>query len=700
MFHVLVLKPIGDRVAGYYLKQGPGEWLGRGADRLGLQGGIAAEAMTAVLRGRDPSTGVYLPRVKSPRRRAGWDLVFAAPKSLSLASATFPGTTSGHGPPFGIAHRLAVRGAVEHLQRESRKEIVGAAFDHTHNAGGEPHLHTHVLVANLAPTADGWAALGTWLHREELAAVYHLGLRHHLERTGLQLDWRIRSDGLPDLAVVPRAAVRAASTRSHESRHGAGWAGRNGPPREWEAPVLRAGWSSSHASRAQESAGAHSSRRPDARASLEARVSARLLSRASTFTKRDVITALATSSRAGFDAEAASSWAHAFWNASSPVLSDMGADRRTTPRALDADRRLAELIERRAERCVQALVVGELETAAQFDPTLSSRSRETVRSLVGDEGVVLLAADPGRSNFVVDAAIGAACASVWESNGTTVAVAARSAAESARWAALSGIDPFHPSVRPGVLIVDQADRRPPGELMALLSAAPGAKVVLVEGGTLPRARVDSSLGYTQTATALSRLDPGPTPEWRALPDAPVSAPALTGVAAGSLLDRWAQSFGVACKENPTMVGLGVPETLALNDAARRHLLATGRLEGPSIEANGRSFQSGDRVVAIRGAGAGLPAGTVGAIVEVDPKRRSVMISWPDRATEMKRDRLAAIGHGYAATPKLASRMEGPVFVLGRAEGLGIERSRIAAQISVERPGPALERERHRVGREL
>ncbi|HEX6395247.1 MAG TPA: MobF family relaxase [Acidimicrobiales bacterium] len=698
---MLVLKPVGDRVAGYYLKQGPGEWLGRGSDRLGLHGGIEAAAMTAVLRGCDPSRGVYLPRVKSPRRRAGWDLVFAAPKSLSLVSATSSGTASDLEPSIGFAHRCAVRGAVEHLERESGKEIVGAAFDHLHNAGGEPHLHTHVLVANLAPTAAGWAALGTWLHREELAAVYHLGLRYHLDRTGLQLDWRIRSNGLPDLAVVPRAAVRAASTRSHESRGGAGWAGRNGPPRAWGAAVLHAGWGSSHASRAaHESMGPRSSVTPGA-ASLEARVSARLLTRGSTFTKRDVIAALAAASQAGFDAEAATSWADAFFNASSPIGSDVGADRRTTTRAVDADRRLAALIERRAERRAQGVAAGDLETAAQLDPTLSSRSRETVRSLVGNEGVVLLAAGPGRSNFVADAAIGAACASVWESHGTTVGVAARSAAESARWAALSGIEAFHPSVRPDVLIVDQADRRPPGELMALLSAAPEAKVVFVEGGTLPRTRVDGSLGYSQTTTALTRLDPGPAPEWRALPDVPLAG-ALTGVAAGKLLDHWAQSFGVARTENPTMVGLGVPETLALNDAARRHLLDTGRLDGPSIQSRGRAFQTGDRVVAIRGAGAGLPAGTVGTIVEVDPKRRSAMISWTDRATEMKRDQLGTIGHAYAATPRLASRMEGPVFVLGRAEGLGIERSRVAAQISVERRGPALERERHRVivGREL
>jgi conjugative relaxase-like TrwC/TraI family protein len=687
---VLILKPIADRVARYYLAQGPGQWIGRGSAGLGLEGIPRATELTAVLRGCHPSTGAYLPRLRSARRRAGWDLVFAAPKSLSLVSAG----DQDRGGAISVAHRCAVEGAVEHLQQESGKDMVAAAFAHATNAGGEPHVHTHVLVANLAPVAGGWAALGTWLPRDELAALYHLGLRHHLDRAGLNLEWRIRPDGLPDLAGVPRAAVRATSTRGHESRLGAGWAGRQGPPRDWVGAASNAGWDQD---RAAGVASSPATALPVEASSLETRVSSRLLTRGSTFTKRDVLVALAAASPAGLAADLASSWADSFCRQAIHVGG--GSNRFTTPRAQEVDRRLADMIGRRVEGGLATGVGGEHAAPAvqafATDPTLSAESVATAHRLGCSEAVVVLAAGEGCSNFVSHAAVLGVCTSAWEAQGKRVAVATRRPADAARWHALCGLEDFHPSGRPDVILVDQADRRPPGELMALLSASPQAKVVFIEGGTLPRARTDASLGYTRVASEVPRLDPGPAPDWRLL-DHDTTASLSAGLAAGHLMSRWAEGLEAGRREESIMVGLGQPEALALNGAARRHLRATGRLNGPSIEAWGREFQAGDRVVAIRGAGAGLPCGTVGTVVDVDPKKRSVMITWPDRATPMKREQLATIGHAYAATPRLANRMNGPVLVLGRADGLGLERSRVAAEISVQRHGaehqPSLVRE--------
>jgi hypothetical protein len=224
--------------------------------------------------------------------------------------------------------------------------------------------------------------------------------------------------------------------------------------------------------------------------------------------------------------------------------------------------------------------------------------------------------------------------------------------------------------------------------MALLSSAPDAKWVFIEGGTLPRGRVDASVGYRTLASHIARVDSGPAPEWR-VTDQHNCASTSTGLAVGRLMDDWAGGIGFSGSGDPVMVGLGVPETLALNDAARRHLVETGQVDGPAVSSRGRLFQAGDRVVAIRGAGAGLPCGTVGSVVEVDTKKRSAMITWPDRASEMRRDALATIGHAYAATPRLAARMDGPLLVLGRSEGMGLARSRIAAEVSVERAAPAL-----------
>jgi len=660
---VLILKPVGPGVAGYYLRQGPGVWLGEAAGRLGLTESVRRADLTSVLRGCDPATGEYLPRVRSSRRRAGWDLVFAAPKSLSLFAATAPDSEMAGARGAQIE---AVRGAVGHLQRDIGRAIVAAAFDHSVNAGAEPHLHTHVLVANLAAGREGWGAIGTWMNREELAAVYHLGLRHHLERAGVPLQWRIRPDGMPDLVAVPRAAVRAASTRAHESRIGPAYLGRSGPPRNWRGATTEAGWSVVKASGAVSDQFARdgTAALPDC---LDARVAALLLMNGSSFTRRDVIVALGRASPRGFDAEAAASWAEAFCHNGIPVGVHAGVSRWTTPLAQGADRRLVDALEGRR------------------------RSR----------AVVVLTAEAGHSNFLADAAFLGARSTGWAEAGMTVAVASPGPVNQERWAVLTGIEAFHPSRRPDVLLVDQAERRPAGELLALASAAPNSALVFIEGGTSPRARVDSSLGYAQVAAGAVRADPGPPPEWDAM-DAQRAGRLPSRSAsrvAGQLITRWAGAAG-AERELPLMVGLGLPEVIALNEAGRRHLLSSGAVGGPALQAWGRSFQAGDRVLTFGRSGNGIPPGIPGTVRSVDAGKRTVTIDWPSGALDMSPQMLGKVGHAYAATPRLAARTRGPVFVLGRAEGLGLELARVAAEMSVDRPVVQLGRERDPLGRGL
>ena len=660
---MLILKPVGPGVAGYYLRQGTGVWMGEAPFRLGLNESVQKADLASLLRGRDPSNGVYLPRVRSARRRAGWDLVFAAPKSLSLFAAT---ASENEMAGARYAQIEAVRGAVGHLQRDIGRAIVAAAFDHSVNAGAEPHLHTHVLVANLAAGREGWGAIGKWMDRDELAAVYHLGLRHHLEQAGLPLRWRIRSDGMPDLIEVPRAAVRAASTRAHESRIGPAYLGRSAPARNWRDATTDAGWSVDKASRAasEQLARDGSAVSPDC---LDARVAALLLMNGSSFTRRDVIDALGRATPRGFDAEAAVSWADAFCQNGIPVGTPGEVRRWTTPLAQGADRRLVDALEARRR----------------------------------SGAVVVLTADAGQSNFLADATVLGACASVWAEAGMTVAIASTGRDAQERWAALTGIAGFHPSRRPDVLVVDQAERRPAGEMLALASAARDSTLVFIEGGTCPRARIDTSFGYGQVAAGAVRADPGPSPGWNALsPEQAGRLPSRSAArVAGQLIHRWA---GAARAERhpPLMVGLGLPEVIALNEAGRRHLLDSGTIDGPSLQAWGRSFQAGDRVLAFGRSGNGIPPGMPGTVRSVDARKRIVTIDWPTGGLDMKPLMLAKVGHAYAATPRLASRMQGSVFVLGRAEGLGLDLARVAVEMSVDRPAPELGRERHPVGRGL
>ena len=57
-----------------------GEWLGRGAEALGLSGEVASEDFRAVLRGQRPSNREALVHNANghSERRAGWDATFNA----------------------------------------------------------------------------------------------------------------------------------------------------------------------------------------------------------------------------------------------------------------------------------------------------------------------------------------------------------------------------------------------------------------------------------------------------------------------------------------------------------------------------------------------------------------------------------------------------------------------------------------------
>ena len=93
--------------------------------------------------------------------------------------------------------------------------FIGAAFRHRTSRAGDPQLHTHVVVPNLVRGADGrWSApdgrhLFTW--KMTGGALYRSALRAELAPLGLR--WQVQSNGLSELADVPKAILRAFSRR-------------------------------------------------------------------------------------------------------------------------------------------------------------------------------------------------------------------------------------------------------------------------------------------------------------------------------------------------------------------------------------------------------------------------------------------------------------------------------------------------------
>jgi conjugative relaxase-like TrwC/TraI family protein len=730
---VLVVTPLGSTAASYYFRgQEAGRWLGGATGLLGLGGDVAYLDLVRVLRGCHPDHGGFLPASKPARRRAGWDLTLAAPKSLSLLA----GSTTAGGKGIKDAHRAAVEGVVDDLEqrhltaRRGRAApaagVVAACFDHWTNGAGEPHLHSHLLLCNLACDQQGvWGATSDswWTGRRALGAVYQLGLRHHLRAGGFELDWRLHGDGLGDLADVPRAAVRATSGRSRaatadrdafraEGKGGRTYAIRSGaiirsrpsePSQPWQHRVRAAGFESAAAD-ALVAAGRVGANQIRSEANLERAVTMWLATRRSSFRHEDVLIALAACAPGGLPAREAERWVERFCQAAIPVEAGPTSARRwTTAIAQAADRRLVELVDRRTRLARGAAEVADAREGPPSWPVV----RPAVRQLLAGPGSVhLLAAPPGWTNLLAHAALLEQAGPAWTASGLRTAVATSSRQAEIRWQTLTGIAPYRPGAGADVLIVDHADRRSTADLLGLLAGLNRtSRVILVEGGTLPRVSWLHSDGLGWLGDRLGRLDPGPAPAWvehirphrivRPTEEIPTAYPSAAQ-AAGDLLARWASG---SRQPATALVGMGYPEVDGLNQAARGLLARRGELSGPGLTCGGRVFQAGDRVISLRRLSGDLPPGSPLEVVAVDPRRSTLTVSWQGTQVEVDRRAASHLGYRYAVTPALAARLAAPLLVLGPPSALGRHQDRVMAAAIVA-PAPELGLGRAPTRREL
>ncbi len=218
--------------------ESPGVWTGDGRAALGLDGLVEAPVFAEVLEGRHPVSGAALRRRRGARTVSGFDLTFGAPKSVSILHLLAPGEMAGQ---VGAGHRAAVEEAVAYLGREGvgvrrirqgRVAYVGAtgavagAFVHRTSRDLDPHLHTHLVVANVAQGLDGtWSAVDSrrlFHHRAVAQSLYHARLRFEL--TGrLGVAWTVRPSGLGDVVGVDPVlrglfSQRAASMAEYDVR--------------------------------------------------------------------------------------------------------------------------------------------------------------------------------------------------------------------------------------------------------------------------------------------------------------------------------------------------------------------------------------------------------------------------------------------------------------------------------------------------
>jgi conjugative relaxase-like TrwC/TraI family protein len=216
----------------YYLNghEPPGQWWGKGADRLGLEGRLNAEVFHSVLSGVDPDTGEQLGRRFGERSVRGYDATFSAPKSVSVLWALGDETIQSE---VVEAHEGAVESVLgwveEHAHTRLRRNghvihvdaggvIVGIFRQHT-SRRLDPQLHSHAVIANRVPAPDGrWLALDArslMVDQRTLSALYHAALRSELTRR-LRVRWQQVENGIAEIDGIPEAVCDEFSQRTQD----------------------------------------------------------------------------------------------------------------------------------------------------------------------------------------------------------------------------------------------------------------------------------------------------------------------------------------------------------------------------------------------------------------------------------------------------------------------------------------------------
>jgi conjugative relaxase-like TrwC/TraI family protein len=189
-----------------------GEWIGRGAQLLGLEGAVTMEQFDAIRKGVDPSTGEFLRQRQSADRfnelgeklataRNLYDFTISAPKALSVQALEDPRLIE--------AHKVAVAETAQEMESVAGARIrklgandtrvtsnlVIARYDHDTSRELDPQIHSHLVAGNL--TYDGvegkWKALqasAIYAQREYLTEVYRNALAREVTNLGYPIEDR------------------------------------------------------------------------------------------------------------------------------------------------------------------------------------------------------------------------------------------------------------------------------------------------------------------------------------------------------------------------------------------------------------------------------------------------------------------------------------------------------------------------------
>ncbi len=223
-------------------QEGYSQWQGKLAQKWGLEGPVDAESFARLSEGIHPKDGQQLVRhqtsrtyennsgktITSVEHRAGWDAVFSAPKSVSIAALV------GGDERIRIAHRDSVSAALSALEEFSEARIgnvkapertgkfAAAVFEHDTarpvDGYAAPQLHSHAVIFNISERENGECRA---LQPKELfdsqryaTGVYRCTLASQLKDLGYELTKG--EYGQPEIVGISQEYMAASSPRREQ----------------------------------------------------------------------------------------------------------------------------------------------------------------------------------------------------------------------------------------------------------------------------------------------------------------------------------------------------------------------------------------------------------------------------------------------------------------------------------------------------
>ena len=241
----------------YYKQNGAveGEWQGKLAEQWGLTGPVTAEQFTRLTEGQHPETGLQLVKhreamkytnpdgttTQSVEHRAGWDAMFAPPKSVSITALV------GGDDRIRGWHQEAVTVALEAYEKYAQARIGGnnqaettgkliiAKFEHDTarpvDGYAAPQLHTHAVVFNMTQRADGSTRAlqekALFDSQNFTTAVYQSHLLYKMQNEG-GYQFETGRSGAPEMKGYSQEYLNASSLRSDQIKEALEKAGQRG----------------------------------------------------------------------------------------------------------------------------------------------------------------------------------------------------------------------------------------------------------------------------------------------------------------------------------------------------------------------------------------------------------------------------------------------------------------------------------------